>query len=63
MLHKGVKNMKQTLLEFELCHARLPDLRTLLPLEYLENQTKDDLPALPWLADDVSEFSGGPNYC
>ncbi|KAG9276448.1 hypothetical protein AMEX_G8762 [Astyanax mexicanus] len=52
-LHKGVKNTKQTLLEFELCHAKLPDLQTLLPLEYLEHQKKEDLPALPWLTDDI----------
>ncbi|KAG9274472.1 hypothetical protein AMEX_G11395 [Astyanax mexicanus] len=52
-LHKGVKNTKQTLLEFELCHTKLPDLQTLLPLEYLEHQKKEDLPALPWLTDDI----------
>lgn len=56
ILYKAGINMRQPLVKFNICDARLPDLRSLLPLQYLEKQTKDDMPSAPWLTDDVGTF-------
>ena len=53
-LYKEVQNTRQPLVKYDLCHVRLPDLRSLLPLQYLEHSSEDDLRALPWLTDEVS---------